>query len=188
MGQEISLSENFNRTREGYHTPPWFVFSHDIVPQDVRLAISFISNQKLNIPASYAINNPEEKDPFSALYLYIYHRIGIVCPELIRVNLEVDEDASISFLSYKESGIKIGNSLFTLIFDTILQSLAQINSSVELHCQACHIVRHMSDNCISASVFLEVVNTVISAVLLFTDINMEDPGIIAICRVFFEFV
>ena len=67
MGQEISLSENFNRTREGYHTPPWydsfgcyfyicrFVFSHDIVPQDVRVAISFISNQKLNVATSYAI-------------------------------------------------------------------------------------------------------------------------------------
>ena len=68
MGKEISSTENFQRSREGYSTPPWydsfdfrlytcrFVFSHDIVPQDVRLAISFISNQKLNIPASYAIN------------------------------------------------------------------------------------------------------------------------------------
>lgn len=33
------------------------------------------------------MTSPEEKDPFSALYLYIYHRIGIVCPELIRVEM-----------------------------------------------------------------------------------------------------
>ena len=61
--------------------------------------------------------NKEENE--NALFLYISYRVGIVCPELVRVlgNLkritmkviiEVDEDASISFRDYEQQGIQIG--------------------------------------------------------------------------------
>lgn len=184
MGQNISSIDYFNRSREGYPIPPWFVVDHDITPQIVRSVVNFVSAHQLTNPGAYSIKYPKGNNPATALYLYIYHRIGLLCPELVRINLEIDEVDSISFNTYDKKGVELGKSLLILIFDTILNTLSQVSSSIELHSQACCIVKYMSNNSISASVYLEIVNTILSAVILFTNINVEDEGISNILKVY----
>lgn len=75
-----------------------FILEHEIMCQDVKNASSFLNASKLCDTGIYDIfpyglldrlmtrRNKEQNE--TALFLYIFYRIGIVCPELIRVPKE----------------------------------------------------------------------------------------------------
>lgn len=68
---------------------------HDINVLEVRNVVSCIRDQKLLDPQSFHIPLYEiiiiifcsvsEQQRMSVVYSLIYHRLGIVCPELVRV-------------------------------------------------------------------------------------------------------
>ncbi|KAK8816870.1 hypothetical protein WA577_002664 [Blastocystis sp. JDR] len=144
--------------------------------QDVKNALSFLNASKLCDTGIYDIF-PNKEQNETALFLYIFYRIGIVCPELIRVSVELDEEASISFRDYEKQGIEIGKSFFTLFFLTIPSSLTKTVSRCELHKQACSMVNYLHSISISATAFLEIVNVLLSAVAMFTKVNPNSDGV-----------
>mgnify|MGYP001030342020 FL=1 len=77
-------------------------------------------------PVEQGLQGRNKEENENALFLYIFYRVGIVCPELVRVLcnikritmkviIEVDEDASISFRDYEQRGIQIGKVRVALL-------------------------------------------------------------------------
>ncbi|KNB44853.1 hypothetical protein JH06_3129 [Blastocystis sp. subtype 4] len=106
----------------------------------------------------------------SVVYSLIYHRLGIVCPELIRKNIQVDEDESISFRDYDTAGEELGKSLYILILKTIPELLASVSAKIELHSQACNLVTVLNENKITSGVLLEIINSIFMVIAAFTEL------------------
>ncbi|KAK8806235.1 hypothetical protein WA171_007320, partial [Blastocystis sp. BT1] len=184
MGQEISISKDFNTYRRGVLLPSWFNTDHDINVLEVRNVVSSIRDQKLLDPHTFHIPLVSEEQTMSVVYSLIYHRLGIVCPELIRKNIQVDEDESISFRDYDTAGEELGKSLYILILKTIPELLASVSAKIELHSQACNLVTVLNENKITSGVLLEIINSIFMVIAAFTDVCPANSGIACFTRMY----
>ncbi|KAK8800953.1 hypothetical protein WA588_001781 [Blastocystis sp. NMH] len=184
MGQEISLSQDFNRYRNGVILPSWFIVDHDVTVTETRSALSFCRDHGLQNPVSFHLPGIPPNECQMKMYLLIYHRLGVVCPELIRASIQVDEDETISFRDYDKEGIDVGKFLYTIIVKSIPETLSVATAKIELHDQACNLVSYLYGNQISASVLLEIVGSILSAFAVFTDVSPSEPGLLSFIRLY----